>query len=332
MWTRVIAEGRPHLLVAREGATVIGWMSLGSCRDLDAPASRAEVWAIYVAPGAWSQGVGQALWQQARGLMHLWGHATCSLWVLEGNKRAIRFYRRAGFVADERSALVTELGGCPGSREALPVQRGVMAPVAGIASPGHGMTWVASSAPLPALFETPRLRVRRWLDADLPALVAVYGDADAMRWVGDGRPITHDECLQWLEVTRRNYEIRGYGMFAIESRAATGAIGFCGIVHPGGQPEAEVKYALRRDQWGQGLATEAVSGLIAHGHRVHGLTQLIATTAPANLASHRVLLKAGMARGELRVHDDGSSTQCFCWRADAPPGPAGAAGATVAAG
>jgi RimJ/RimL family protein N-acetyltransferase len=164
-------------------------------------------------------------------------------------------------------------------------------------------------------FKTERLLVRRWRDTDLPALLAVYGDADAMRWVGDGRAITHEECLQWLAVTRANYEKRGYGMFAIKERSSPGVIGFCGIVHPGGQPEPEVKYALRRSQWGRGLATEAVSGLIAYGASNHNLAFIIATTAPRNVASHRVLLKAGMRRAELRANDDGTHTQLFHWRA-----------------
>lgn len=169
-------------------------------------------------------------------------------------------------------------------------------------------------------FETERLRVRRWRDSDLPALLAVYGDAEAMRWVGDGRAITHEECVRWLEVTRDNYDRRGYGMLAIEQRASPGVIGFCGIVHPGGQPQPEVKYALLRSHWGRGLATEAVSGLLAHGARAHGLAFVIATTAPQNLASHRVLLKAGMQQGSLRANEDGTHSLLFHWR----PGPGAA--------
>jgi RimJ/RimL family protein N-acetyltransferase len=164
-------------------------------------------------------------------------------------------------------------------------------------------------------FETERLLVRRWRDSDVPALLAVYGDADAMRWVGDGRALTQSECIQWLAVTRRNYEQRRYGMFAIEDRSTRGTIGFCGIVHPGGQPQPEVKYALLRSHWGKGYATEAVTGLIAYGARAHCLTFIMATAAPQNLASHRVLLKAGMQRAALRANADGTFTQLFQWHA-----------------
>lgn len=161
------------------------------------------------------------------------------------------------------------------------------------------------------VFETDRLRVRRWRESDLPDLMAVYGDADAMKWVGDGRAITESECREWLAVTRRNYETRGYGMFAVEFRGRPGVIGFCGIVHPGGQVEAELKYAYLRRCWGQGIATEVLRGLIGYAASAHGITRLIATTAPENTASHTVLTKAGMSRGELRQDEDGGLTQLF---------------------
>lgn len=166
------------------------------------------------------------------------------------------------------------------------------------------------------VFVTDRLAVRRWRDDDLDALAAVYGDEDAMRWVGDGRAITRDECVRWLEVTRGNYAKRGYGMFAVEERTSPGVIGFCGIVHPGDQVDPEIKYAFLRAHWGRGLATEAVAGLIAYGAASHGLRSIVATAAPENHASHRVLLKAGMRRGALVRNDDGSRTQWFAWSAD----------------
>lgn len=163
------------------------------------------------------------------------------------------------------------------------------------------------------VFSTERLIVRRWRDSDLAALVAVYGDADAMRWVGDGNAITPEQCTDWLKVTCRNYDERGYGMFAVERKSPPGVIGFCGLVHPGGQAEPEIKYAYLRSAWGLGFATEAVVGLIQYGAKVHGLDHIIATTAPANLASHRVLFKAGMKQGKLVSEDDGEATQYFYW-------------------
>lgn len=166
------------------------------------------------------------------------------------------------------------------------------------------------------IFETPRLIARQLGPADLGDMLEVYGDEDAMRWVGDGQPITREGVIRWLEVTAGNYRKRGYGMSALVLRESGEIVGFCGLVHPGGQPEAEIKYALKRGHWGKGIATEAAAAMLAYGSRRHGLSYIIATTAPGNLASHRVLIKAGMTRGPLVRNDDGSSTQVFEWHAE----------------
>ncbi len=171
------------------------------------------------------------------------------------------------------------------------------------------------------VFETPRLRARLLGPGDADALLAVYGDADVVRWVGDGQPLDRAQCEQWVEVTLRNYVTRGYGMVALLDRASGAVIGFCGLVHPGGQPEVEVKYALHRDWWGRGMATEAVGALLAQGAAAFGVARVIATAAAENAASHRVLRKAGLQPTELRRNDDGSFTQVFAGRAVAPGRP-----------
>ncbi len=194
----------------------------------------------------------------------------------------------------------------------------------------NGFEWIsiyAAPSRLPALFadartqipetqfETARMRCRRWMAEDLAPLMEVYGDAEAMRWVGDGKPLSREQGEKWLKVTAENYRLRGYGMFALESHQTGKVIGFCGLVHPGGQAEAEIKYAFMRSHWGQGLATEAVAMLLLHGARGRGLNRIIATVAPANLASQRVLLKAGMTLAHLRPNDDGTVTQVYEWHA-----------------
>jgi L-amino acid N-acyltransferase YncA len=64
----------------------------------------------------------------------------------------------------------------------------------------------------------------------------------------------------------------------------------------------------------KGYATEAAAALLTYGASHFGLTEVIATIAPENEASHRVLLKVGMERGALRRNEDASFTQLFAWR------------------
>ncbi|KRC30488.1 GNAT family N-acetyltransferase [Acidovorax sp. Root219] len=113
-WAQAIVQGRPRLLLAQDGdGAVAGWIAFGDCRDKDAPATRGEIWAIYVDPARWSQGVGQALWQQAREWLLEQGKADASLWVLASNQRAIRFYAALGFVPDPGSDRTITVAGAP---------------------------------------------------------------------------------------------------------------------------------------------------------------------------------------------------------------------------
>ena len=114
----------------------------------------------------------------------------------------------------------------------------------------------------PVLFRTERLTVRRLAAGDVEDLLAVYGDREVVRWVDDGEPLTRADAERWVEVTDRNFARRGRGMAALVLTATGEVVGFCGIVRPGDQEEDEVKYALRRDRWGQGLATEVVEAML----------------------------------------------------------------------
>lgn len=164
------------------------------------------------------------------------------------------------------------------------------------------------------LFQTKRLLIRQLTADDFDVMYAVYSDAEAMRWVDDGQPISREECIRWIEITQKNYAAYGYGMSALVLRSSGAVIGFCGLVHPGGQPEAEIKYALLRDYWGQGFASEATQGMIDYGVRTFGLRKIIATIDPDNLASQRVMAKVGMEHVETQQNEDGTFTEIFARR------------------
>jgi ribosomal protein S18 acetylase RimI-like enzyme len=111
MWREFISRGAPELLVARDGESIVGFIAFGLCRDENASADRAEVWAIYVAPSHWSQGVGSQLCGHARARLAEQGYQSVSLWVLTDNTRAIQFYVGVGFAAEEKSVKEAVVGG-----------------------------------------------------------------------------------------------------------------------------------------------------------------------------------------------------------------------------
>ncbi len=161
------------------------------------------------------------------------------------------------------------------------------------------------------LFTTDRLLARRLTKNDVDAMLAIYGDAETVRFVGNSERLTRESCGYWVEVTDRNFEKRGYGMVAFADRETGEVIGCGGIVHPDQQPEAEIKYAFRRDQWGRGYASEAIAGLIRFARESWGVGRILATVFPENLASQKVLVNLGFKRGDDRNNEDGSATQVW---------------------
>lgn len=110
-WVSILEVSASRTLVARRDGDALGFVTFGRCRDQGAAADTGEVWALYVAPQAWSSGVGWALWESARVLMLHQGFASVSLWVLSGNARGLRFYESIGFVRAPGSEQHFERGG-----------------------------------------------------------------------------------------------------------------------------------------------------------------------------------------------------------------------------
>jgi ribosomal protein S18 acetylase RimI-like enzyme len=111
MWREVVQAQPPHLLIARSHGEVAGFVAFGASRDAGVPGDRGEIWALYVKPACWSTGAGRELWLAARRQLLAEGFESVSLWVIAGNRRAIDFYLRAGFVAEPLSRQEFELGG-----------------------------------------------------------------------------------------------------------------------------------------------------------------------------------------------------------------------------
>ncbi|MGW7407816.1 N-acetyltransferase family protein [Streptomyces sp. NPDC054833] len=86
-------------LVAERGGEVVGWAAYGPYRDGERRTGDGELYAIYVDSAHLGSGVGRALLESSvRRCAPV--HARMYLWVLKENKRARRFYERAGFRAD----------------------------------------------------------------------------------------------------------------------------------------------------------------------------------------------------------------------------------------
>ena len=85
--------------VAEEDDAIVGWSNAGPSRDTDEAATPGELYGIYVDASRWGTGVAQELMDVATAwLRDRFDSAT--LWTLEANVRARRFYQRNGWRID----------------------------------------------------------------------------------------------------------------------------------------------------------------------------------------------------------------------------------------
>jgi len=102
-WKRWFADSGMHVLLAEDtGGVPCGLISFGKLRTPIPGASpirppySAEIYAFYILPAYWRQGLGKELLQAAVQALRPLKHRSLSLWVLEKNARAVAFYKTMG--------------------------------------------------------------------------------------------------------------------------------------------------------------------------------------------------------------------------------------------
>ncbi|MFI9810235.1 GNAT family N-acetyltransferase [Streptomyces sp. NPDC052301] len=99
-WKARITEARwpsSGVLVAETEAGIVGLAGFGPSEV--APAI-AEIGTLYAVPEVWGAGIGKQLMQATMATLEQADYAQATLWVLEDNERARRFYEAAGWRAD----------------------------------------------------------------------------------------------------------------------------------------------------------------------------------------------------------------------------------------
>ncbi|WP_095110723.1 GNAT family N-acetyltransferase [Pseudomonas sp. Irchel 3E20] len=155
------------------------------------------------------------------------------------------------------------------------------------------------------LFETPRLLGRQLTREDLPALGAMLSDPEVMRFSVGGVCDEH-ATRRFFNACLDCYAAHGMGPWALVDKASKAFVGFCGVSpeQVGDVQELNLGYRLARRFWNQGLATEAVKGVLAHVFSRRQLASVVVIIEPAHSASLKVAQKAGFKDFQvLDFHD-----------------------------
>jgi len=148
------------------------------------------------------------------------------------------------------------------------------------------------------VLQTPRLQLVGLQSHHFEDFVALYSDPDTMQYIGLGQPL--DRVGSWLHLAMLlgHWQLRGYGVWAVEELGMRGLIGQVGIFHPEGWDEAELNWMISPEMRGQGMAAEAAQAVLAYAFEMLGLPTLISLVRPGNAPSQRVALRMGAVAAE----------------------------------
>jgi RimJ/RimL family protein N-acetyltransferase len=110
---------------------------------------------------------------------------------------------------------------------------------------------------IPLTIDSSRVTLRPFEHTDWPALHAHYSDLECTRFTFK-RALTEGESWRAMSSMVGHWSLRGYGPYALSRKTDNKVIGAAGLWFPNDWPEPEIKWALAREHWGQGYASEAV--------------------------------------------------------------------------
>jgi RimJ/RimL family protein N-acetyltransferase len=173
--------------------------------------------------------------------------------------------------------------------------------------------------------DTPRLLLRPFIASDTTWLTELLCDAEVSQFLWDGASESAEargaaEAIVDLDL----WQCR-FGHWAILDRKTATIHGWVELsaLRPWDGPSDEIalSYVLRRDSWGQGIATEAAARLLQCAFELHGLDRVMAVIMSGNLASSRVLEKLEMRFVRNERLPDGAELTYFIRTVASPPGP-----------
>jgi [ribosomal protein S5]-alanine N-acetyltransferase len=153
---------------------------------------------------------------------------------------------------------------------------------------------------------TSRLLLREVVDDDAPSLLAIHGDAQAMRWYGNDPIASLAHARQMVRTFSSLRELPNPGTrWGIQLHDSSRLIGTCGLFkwHRAWK-SAVLGYELARSAWGAGLMGEALCATLHWGFGAMSLHRVEAQVHPDNERSIKLLHSLGFVQ-EGRAREAG---------------------------
>ncbi|MBL8644271.1 MAG: GNAT family N-acetyltransferase [Rhodospirillaceae bacterium] len=146
--------------------------------------------------------------------------------------------------------------------------------------------------------------MRAFQEPDIAGVVAMYADEDFSRFITfDGKPYGRENSWRSMSNIMGHWALRGYGMWAVVETASNDLVGFAGPHFPEGWPAKEVGWAIGKDYWGKGYATEAAQAAMDYARTALKWPHVIHVINPLNTRSITVAERLGSAREGQWIRD-----------------------------
>jgi len=148
------------------------------------------------------------------------------------------------------------------------------------------------------LFVSERLGFRNWKLSDAEEFQKMNTDSEVMKYF----PSIYKEgqSLTLIKKLMSQYERYGYCYFAVELLSNKEFIGFIGLAYQTYEskftPCTDIGWRLKKEFWGQGLATEGAKRCLIHAFEELNLNKLYSIASVINEPSINVMKKIGMTR------------------------------------
>ncbi|GAB2830422.1 GNAT family N-acetyltransferase [Ferruginibacter profundus] len=154
------------------------------------------------------------------------------------------------------------------------------------------------------VFETPRLILRRFTEADTGLLLQLNSDPEVLKYLHEPLLETEEQALHVLQNIILPQYKNNLGRWAIHLKTSNEFIGWCGLKYLADTDEIDLGYRLMQEYWGKGYAFEAAKHTMDYGFNQLHLKTIVGRAHIENTASLRILEKVGLQFIKEEVIDD----------------------------
>jgi ribosomal-protein-alanine N-acetyltransferase len=157
--------------------------------------------------------------------------------------------------------------------------------------------------------QTQRIIIREFILDELDIYLNHFAGEEFLRYIPKR---TREQRINIFNTAINNYsESKTTGIWGMFNKVDGSFIGSCLLRPFEDNPSIlELGYSIEQHLWGQGFASEMAAGMVAHAFAKNTIIEVVAITSLPNIASQRVLEKAGLLRAD-NVTRDKEELACF---------------------